>query len=149
MPLSAEIWLQQLRQNGYRLTPARRAVVRTVAASPRAITPLEVYDRARRRHRALGLVSVYRTLGKLEQLGLIQRVHQPEGCQAFVSASHGHQHLLLCRRCGRAAYFEGDDLQALFQSISLRTGYAIGEHWLQLFGLCKDCQFGNGSTHDD
>lgn len=138
--MATEIWLQALRTNGYRLTPARRAVVQTMANSPRAITPLEIYDRARGRHRGLGLVSVYRTLEKLEELGLIQRVHQPEGCQAFVSASHGHQHLLLCRQCGRAAYFEGDDLQPLIRSISRRTGYAIGEHWLQLFGLCKDCQ---------
>jgi Fe2+ or Zn2+ uptake regulation protein len=145
--MSAEIWLQDLRHNGYRLTPARRAVVQVMAATPRAITPLEVYDRARGRHRALGLVSVYRTLEKLEELGLIQRVHQPEGCQAFVSASHGHQHLLICRECGRAAFFEGDDLQPLIRSISRRTGFAIGEHWLQLFGLCRDCRSRNRGTH--
>ena len=145
--LSAEIWLLHLRRNGYRLTPARRAVVHTVAASPRAITPLQVYETARRRHRPLGLVSVYRTLDKLEQLGLIQRVHQPEGCQAFVSASHGHQHLLICSRCGRAAFFDGDDLQPLIRSIARRTGYSIREHWLQLFGLCQDCQSGQRAGH--
>ena len=138
--MSSEAWLLQLRQNGYRLTPARRAVVQTVAKSPRALTPLEVYDTARRRHRALGLVSVYRTLEKLESLGLIQRVHRAENCQAFVPANRGHQHLLLCRRCGRTTFFEGDDLQPLIRSISRRTGYSIGEHWLQLFGLCSDCQ---------
>lgn len=138
--MPGEIWLRQLQSNGYRLTPARRAVVRAVAASTSAVTPLQVYDSARRHHRALGLVSVYRTLEKLEQLGLIQRVHQPENCQAFVSASHGHQHLLICSRCGRAAYFEGDDLRPLIRSIARRTGYSIREHWLQLFGLCKDCQ---------
>ncbi len=145
--MSDEIWLRQLQSNGYRLTPARRAVIHTVAASSRAVTPLEVYAAARRRHRALGLVSVYRTLEKLEQLGLIQRVHQPENCQAFVSASHGHQHLLICSRCGRAAYFEGDDLRPLIQSISRRTGYAIREHWLQLFGLCQDCQSAVRGSH--
>jgi Fur family ferric uptake transcriptional regulator len=136
----SEIWLHQLRQNGYRLTPARKAVVQTVAASPRAITPLEVYDSARSHHRALGLVSVYRTLEMLEDLGLIQRVHHPEGCQAFVSTSEGHKHLLICQECGKAAFFEGDRLQPLIRSISRSTGYLIGEHWLQLFGLCKDCQ---------
>jgi len=144
--MTAEIWLQQLKLNGYRLTSARRAVVQTMAATPRAITPLEVYDAARGRHRALGLVSVYRTLEKLEELGLVQRVHQPEGCQAFVSASSGHQHLLICRQCGRAAFFEGDDLQPLIRSIARRTGFAIGEHWLQLFGLCKDCQSRGGNA---
>jgi hypothetical protein len=65
-----------------------------------ALTPLEVYDMARKKYRALGLVTVYRTLEKLEELHLIQRVHQPMGCQAFISAGHGHQHLLLCQNCG-------------------------------------------------
>jgi len=138
--MSAEAWLHQLQQSGYRLTAARRAVVETVAGSPRAITPLQVYDTARRRHRGLGLVSVYRTLERLEELGLVQRVHQPDSCQAFVPASRGHQHLLICSECGRTTHFEGDDLQPLIHSISRRTGYEIAEHWLQLFGLCEDCQ---------
>ena len=138
--MSAELWLNQLRENGQRLTAARRAVVETVAASERAITPLEVYDTARRRYRALGLVSVYRTLETLEELGLVQRVHQAESCQAFIAAGEGHQHLLVCQNCGRVTLFEGDDLERLIGSISRKSGYRILEHWLQLFGLCRDCQ---------
>jgi Fe2+ or Zn2+ uptake regulation protein len=136
----AEVWLTQLNKNGYRLTKARRAVVETVAKSARALTPVQVYDAARKAYRALGLVSVYRTLEKLEELHLVQRVHQPEGCQAFIAAGHGHQHLLLCRNCGRVTFFEGDDLDKLIGSISTKTGYQIHEHWLQLFGLCKNCK---------
>jgi Fur family ferric uptake transcriptional regulator len=136
----AEAWLTQLNKNGYRLTKARRAVVETVAKSTRALTPVQVYDAARKAYRALGLVSVYRTLEKLEELHLVQRVHQPEGCQAFVAAGHGHQHLLLCQNCGRVTFFEGDDLDKLIGSISTKTGYQIREHWLQLFGLCENCK---------
>jgi Fe2+ or Zn2+ uptake regulation protein len=88
----------------------------------------------------LGLVSVYRTLEKLEDLRLVQRVHQPQGCQAFIAASEGHQHLLLCQRCGQVTFFEGDDLDKLIGKISTKTGYKIREHWLQLFGLCKNCK---------
>jgi len=133
-------WLTQLQENGYRLTEARRAVIETVQASTRALTPVEVFDMARKKYNALGLVSVYRTLEKLEELHLIQRVHQPQGCQAFISESNGHQHMLLCQNCGKVAFFEGDDLGALIQSISKKTGYQIHEHWLQLFGLCEACQ---------
>ena len=133
-------WLTQLNEQGYRLTGARRAVVETMASSGRALTPLEVYDMARRKYRALGLVTVYRTLEKLEELHLIQRVHQPQGCQAFISAGQGHQHLLLCQNCGRVAFFDGDDLETLTKSIAKKTGYQINEHWLQLFGLCANCR---------
>jgi Fe2+ or Zn2+ uptake regulation protein len=95
---------------------------------------------ARKKYRALGLVTVYRTLEKLEELHLIQRVHQPMGCQAFISAGEGHQHLLLCQNCGQVAFFEGDDLDILTKSIAKKTGYQISEHWLQLFGLCANCR---------
>lgn len=137
--MSTQKWLQALSENGYRLTTSRRAVVDIVAASQVALTPLEVYDSARATHPELGLVTVYRTLEKLEELRLIQRVHQPQGCQAFITATQGHQHLLLCQRCGQVTFFEGDDLENLISLVSNKTGYTIQEHWLQLFGLCKKC----------
>lgn len=138
--MSADTWLEQLHDNGYRITVARRAVVDAVYGSSHALSPIEVYDTARKKYRALGLVTVYRTLEKLEELHLIQRVHQPQGCQAFIAAGIGHQHLLLCKNCGEVAFFEGDDLDALTVSIAKKTGYQIQEHWLQLFGLCANCR---------
>ena len=138
--MSPELWLAQLHENGCRITDARRAVVEAVEGSMCALTPVEVYDLARRKYPALGLVTVYRTLEKLEELHLIQRVHQPQGCQAFISAGEGHQHLLLCQTCGQVEFFDGDDLDLLTKAIAKKTGYQIREHWLQLFGLCASCR---------
>ena len=138
--MATKSWLSQLQDNGYRLTGARRAVVEIIADSHRALTPVEVYDAARDQYPTLGLVTVYRTLEKLEELGLIQRVHQPQGCQAFITAGQGHQHLLLCSKCGRTTLFEGDDLDQFIKSVARKTGYQINEHWLQLFGLCEHCK---------
>ena len=134
-----ETWLARLHEHGYRLTAARRAIVEIVQHATRSLTPLEIYDMARKKYPALGLVSVYRTLERLEELHLIQRVHHPQGCQAFVTAASGHQHLLLCQQCGQVEFFDGDDLDALTKAVSKRTGYKIKEHWLQLFGLCSAC----------
>jgi Fe2+ or Zn2+ uptake regulation protein len=133
-------WLDQLQENGYRLTEARRAVVETIQTSTRALTPVQVFDVARKKYPALGLVSVYRTLEKLEELHLVQRVHQPQGCQAFIAGSDRHEHLLLCQTCGKVTFFEGDDLDALVAAISKKTGHQIHDHWLQLFGTCPACQ---------
>lgn len=135
-----ERWLKLLNANGYRLTGPRRAVVEVLAASRRALNPSQVFELARRRHPALGLVTVYRTVEKLEALGLVQRVHQPQGCHCYLPASNGHQHLLLCQDCGSAEYFSGDNLETLIKQISSQTGYRILDHWLQLFGTCSNCQ---------
>jgi Fe2+ or Zn2+ uptake regulation protein len=138
--MATEFWLSQLRGHGYRLTEARRAVVEVIHKSKYALTPIQVFDTARKKYTALGLVTVYRTLEKLEELALIQRVHQPQGCQAFIAMGEGHEHLLLCQNCGKVTFFRGDDLDALISTISEKTGYKIDEHWLQLFGLCQTCK---------
>jgi Fe2+ or Zn2+ uptake regulation protein len=136
----SEEWLTKLKNNGYRLTDARKAVVETIAVTTHALTPVEVFDQARESCPGMGLVTVYRTLEKLEELGLIQRVHQEQGCQAFLRAGVGHQHLLICERCGRAVLFDGDNLEKLFTQITQKTGFIIKDHWLQVSGICAKCQ---------
>ena len=71
--MSEHPWMNQLNEQGYRITGARRAVVETMAANVRALTPIEVYDMARESYPALGLVTVYRTLEALEKQGLVQQ----------------------------------------------------------------------------
>jgi Fe2+ or Zn2+ uptake regulation protein len=140
-------WLTRLQENGYRLTAPRQAVVEIIATSQHLLTPYAVFERARARAPKLGLVTVYRTVEKLEELGLIQRVHQPSGCHAFVAAFAGHQHLLICQDCGRVEYFSGDKLEPLMSHVGSESGYHIQDHWLQLFGVCAGCQIEGNSGH--
>lgn len=138
----AENWLENLQQNGYRLTAPRQAVVETIVASQRILSPMDVYERARQQYPRLGLVTVYRTMEKLEELGCLQRVHLPTSCQGFVPSATGHQHLLICEQCGRVVYFDGDSekMNSLIAHVAENSGYTIQDHWLQLFGLCQACQ---------
>jgi len=139
-PTLSDQWLSVLQDSGYRLTAPRRAIVEIMAACERALSPVELFDLGRKSQPGLGLVTVYRTLEKMEQLGLVQRVHQPDGCHMYLRAARGHQHLILCQNCGKAVLFDGDELTTLFNSVAKSTGFVIKEHWLQLFGLCADCQ---------
>jgi len=134
------IWLTRLQNDGYRLTQARRAVVKTLAKSHQALSPTHIFDLAREHYPSLGLVSVYRTLEILDTLDLIQRVHHPDGCQTYIAAFMGHQHLLICQQCGQIAFFEGDNLNPLVLRVENQSGFQVTEHWLQLFGLCDPCQ---------
>jgi Fur family ferric uptake transcriptional regulator len=103
---------------------------------------MEVHQQACKLHKKLGLVTVYRTLEKLEQLQLIQRVHRPSDCQAFVASPPGHKHLLICECCGRVDYFNGDPaaMEQFIAKVGSRSGYWVKNHWLQLFGRCTACQ---------
>jgi Fe2+ or Zn2+ uptake regulation protein len=115
-------------------------VVKVLATSDHLLTATEIFDQARHYCDSLGLVTVYRTLDKLEVLRLVERVHLPGDCHAFAPALQGHQHLLVCNNCGKAEYFTGDQLQPLMDQVSKQSGFQIDHHWLQLFGICEKCQ---------
>jgi Fur family ferric uptake transcriptional regulator len=135
-----ERWLSLLEEKGGRLTGPRRAIVELLVASDHALSPVDVFDQARRSYPKMGLVTVYRTLEILNELGLVERVHQADGCHMYLRAGHGHEHIMLCTCCGRAAFFSGDDLGSLIQKIGNESGFLIQDHWLQLQGLCKECR---------
>jgi Fe2+ or Zn2+ uptake regulation protein len=139
-PNRAEEWLSHLKNNGYRITSPRRVVVEILAETDRALTAIDTFDLARENHPSIGLVSVYRALEKLEALNLIQRVHHPDGCHAYIAAFTGHQHLLLCQSCGATVFFQGDNLDILVAKVEQESGFQVRDHWLQLFGICAPCQ---------
>lgn len=133
-------WIEILEKNGCRITSPRRTVIEILLNSPRALEPVEIYDLCKKVNPGIGLVTVYRTLEKLEELNLIQRIHQNDGCHMVMPAVEGHQHYLVCTACGKITTFKGDDLGLMFSRVESNTGYQVNDHWLQLFGICPDCR---------
>jgi Fur family ferric uptake transcriptional regulator len=137
---TADEWIKMLQDSGYRHTDARSTIVEVILETTRALEPLEIFEIGRKKQAKLGLVTVYRTLERLEELGLVQRVHQPGGCNMYLRAAQGHQHLLICTTCGKAEFFQGDDMTNFISNVAAHSGFTINEHWLQLFGHCTSCQ---------
>ncbi len=129
-----------LRENKYKLTRPRRAVLDIIAQADHHLTPAEVYARAKSKYPHLGLTTVYRTLDLLVELGYIQRVHLDEGCHSYAPAAQSHGHQLICSTCGRTEEFADCDLDPLIQTLQSKTGYRIDVHVLELVGYCPACQ---------
>ncbi|MDO9547246.1 MAG: Fur family transcriptional regulator [Pelolinea sp.] len=132
-------WERQLQQTGSRLTEPRRAILKVITESDHPLTPIQIYDQARQSEPYLGLVTVYRTIEILENLHLIDRIHNLGQCQTIFRGTSGHQHLLTCTQCGSSVHFEGLLAEAQFEEIAAFNGYKISGHWLQLYGLCQQC----------
>ena len=43
------LWVTTLKENGYRITMPRRVVLESIASSEYAITPIEIYEKSRKR----------------------------------------------------------------------------------------------------
>lgn len=132
---------EKLNQHGLRMTRPRKEVAAILKESKVPLSPQTIHQSALARNCNIGLVSVYRTLDLLSELDLVRRVHGQDGCHGYVLASPGHHHHLICRKCGKAVEFTGsDDLSDFIERIEKKTGFAIDEHILQLYGLCPQCQ---------
>ena len=130
-----------LKQHGYKLTAQRRAVLNAIAASHDHLTPAAIYDRVRREHPGIGLVTVYRTLDILADLGLTCEVHSGGNCRSYLMRRpQEHHHHLICSECGTVADFTDCDLSELAHRLSRETGFEIEEHLLEFSGRCQNCQ---------
>lgn len=140
LPGLLENWKTALRKGGYRVTQPRLQVMEIIAASQTPLTPQDIYQLSLNLDSPPGIASVYRTLEMMEDLGLIQQIHQPGGCHAVFPALEGHKHMLICSRCGGMQIVEGNEgMSDYIRDIEELTGYCVKEHWLQLFGICQDC----------
>jgi Fur family ferric uptake transcriptional regulator len=138
--LSTEGIAEQLSRAGYRITQPRLAVIQAMLEDQGYSSPHQIHERAASYCPSVGLVTVYRTLDLMVEMGLARRIHTDEGCHGYVVASNGHRHHLVCRQCGATVEFDGCDLSVFLARVSQETGYRIDDHLLELVGLCSACR---------
>ncbi|MBM2843895.1 MAG: Fur family transcriptional regulator [Anaerolineales bacterium] len=134
-----------VQQAGFRLTQPRKAVLQVLSQTGGALKPEEILDRAGALCPGIGLVTVYRTLTLLADLGCIRRVHQDDHCHGYVRANLAHGHHVVCRTCQQAVEFPGsEDIGSIIGQVARQTGFRIDDHLLELMGICPDCQAQGG-----
>ncbi len=129
-----------LRQHGYKLTSQRRVVIRAIASSQDHLTPATIYRKARQGYPNIGLVTIYRTLEILVELGLVCELNARGISRSYTIGAPEHHHHLICSNCGTVIDFTGHNLSELEQSLSKKSGFRIEGHLLEFFGVCQACQ---------
>jgi Fur family transcriptional regulator, ferric uptake regulator len=130
---------------GYRLTGPRRAVADLIAAREGHFTAADLVAEARARRLGIGRATIFRALDLLLELGVLERLDLPSGEHAYVGCEPIHHHHVVCSGCGRATEIDDAGLRAVVDTIADRTGYAIENHRLELFGRCPACRATGGA----
>jgi Fur family ferric uptake transcriptional regulator len=135
-----------LQQSGFRVTRPRKAILEVLSQTGGSLKPEEIQQRADPFCPGIGLVTVYRTLTLLADLGCIRRVHQDDHCHGYARANLAHGHHVVCRRCQQVVEFAGsEDIGAMIGQVARQTGFRIDDHLLELMGVCPDCQAQGGA----
>lgn len=133
-----EAALQTIRDHGGRVTDARRAILALLASEHGPFTAEEVHDRIA--DGECDLVTVYRCLATMEELGLVRRCDFGDGAYRYeFNTGEHHHHHIVCRVCHGAETLDLCVADGL-ERVARQRGYASVTHILEIFGICPKCQ---------
>jgi Fur family ferric uptake transcriptional regulator len=120
----------KIRGRGYKATPQRLAVLGALAAEQH-----QSLEEIRARCPEVGLVTIYRTLDLLSEIGAVRRLDLGDGPRYELAEDHHHH--LICESCGGVSEFERCPLDLR----RLRgVDFEISSHTLEIYGRCADCR---------
>ena len=131
----------ELRKRGFKITPQRRTIIGAIIHSHEHLTPAAIHERVRQEHPGIGLVTIYRTIEMLTELGFICETHAGGSCRSYLMRRPSeHHHHLICSDCGKVIDFTACDLGGLERRLSEETRFKISGHLLEFLGQCRQCR---------
>ena len=130
---------ERLRQQGFKVTAQRLAVLRAVSGRPH-LTAEDAVEVVRADIGTISRRAVYDAVGVLSEMGLLRRI-QPAGSAARYEDRVGdNHHHLICRTCGRMV-----DVDCAVGAMPCLTaaddaGYEIDEAEVIYWGQCPTCR---------
>lgn len=134
----AEI-LELLADRGMRRTAARQAILEALLSSKDHVTAEELAARVKGRFPSVDVSTVYRTLGVLEELEIVDHVHLAHGPAVFHLADDDHHHLV-CERCGRVEEVPSASMRSFLGMIKGEFGFEVARRHFAIVGVCAGCQ---------
>jgi len=130
-----------LRAAGYRVTPQRLVVHRTLVELGRHVGAEELLGEVERRLPNVSLPTVYSALDALEDAGLVRRVSAGQG-RALYDARPADHHHLVCRRCGAVEDLDARVSLSGALASARENGFAPDGAEVVVRGLCASCRAG-------
>src|SRR5262249_6622310 len=127
---------------GERLTPTRRRVLETLAASHKPVGAYEIIDLLARRGPRPAPITVYRALDFLLAQGLVHRI---ESRNAFLACINNHDSgspvvFLLCERCGEVGEAPSAAVADALAAASRSAGFTPKTPVIEIGGICSHCR---------
>jgi Fur family transcriptional regulator, ferric uptake regulator len=122
----------KMRGAGYKATPQRVVVLKALAEGQHQ-SLVEI----RARCPDVGLVTVYRTLDLLSELGIVRRLDFGDGARYELAEDHHHH--MICESCGDISEFEECPLEPELLPLE-NSEFEVRSHSLEVYGRCAGCR---------
>jgi len=134
-----EVIIRKLRDNDYKITPQRLAVVKILAESVGHPSVEHIYNLIKKDFPTMSLATVYRNIILIKSLGEILELGFPDGSNRYDgNKPYPHPHVI-CVKCKKIVDPNLDSLEDMKKEVSAETKFKILNHRLDFFGICSNC----------
>jgi Fur family ferric uptake transcriptional regulator len=122
-----------------RYTDQQRDMVRYIFSQHNHFDADKLIDDMKRAGFRVSRATVYRTLAKLVDAGLLRRLEL--GPRMFYEHDYGypqHEHLY-CQQCGKMIEFQNSAINAVLRDVCRENNFQSSGHTFVIRGTCSDC----------
>jgi len=131
--------IAKLRRSGYRITPARRALIALLIATRAPLSADKIQATLKRKNIRTHKTTVYRELAFLKDEGIAGEIIFGDGKTRYEIAA-AHHHHLVCTGCRAVTDIEcSKKINALFSKAAHKVKFNMQAHSLEIFGVCQNC----------
>ena len=132
---------QFLARNSLRLTQERRTILDEMLQIHGHFDADSLLVHFRRKGRAVSRATLYRTLARLVEAGLVHKIEMAEGQAQYevIFGRHHHDHMI-CLECGDIIEFVNERLEKIQDEMCEEKNFLPQSSTLQVFGTCSSCR---------
>jgi len=135
---------EQLRKEGYRITPQREKLLDFFngQADGEHLSAEELHKKLQENGVKISLATLYRNLKFLVQNGFIRELDFGEDHKHYElrNPNKKQHHHIICNSCGLTLEFEDKNLyDYAVKTVRERNNFTITDYQFKIFGLCEKC----------
>ncbi|OHE75980.1 MAG: hypothetical protein A3F67_02900 [Verrucomicrobia bacterium RIFCSPHIGHO2_12_FULL_41_10] len=129
------------RDRKLRFTPLRRRVLELIWQNHQPVGAYELLKQLDAEEGCPAPPTIYRALDFLLEQGFIHRINALNAFLGCSQPDHLHEgHMLICHCCKNATEVTDDTITTSIQKVVKKQEFLLQRQWLEVVGLCKECQ---------
>lgn len=139
-----------LREQGCKLTNARKAVLEVIFGEEHHLNSTEIIEKVSAQNSRIGRASIFRALELFTELGIIRPTNYDARTSRYVvMEGDGHHAHLVCSKCKRVIDLGDCRLEHTLNEFAEENRFELTGHLLELYGICRKCAFPHPENSDE
>jgi Fur family ferric uptake transcriptional regulator len=133
--------IQRIVDAGLKKTDNRVNIIDLLENSKDLLSAQTIFEMLRKDDLKINLSTVYRTLDKLTENGIINKIDLEAEKQSLYEYNRDeHHHFLVCKNCNKIETIYHCPIHEYEEQLKKETDFIITGHKIEFYGYCNDCQ---------